>query len=117
MKLALLILAALPLAGAGDIAGKWAMEGDVVGNPVNLDCSIEQKGEGKIGGTCTEKGGDGSESLDIAGEAKAEKFSFSFTTSSGYTLTYTGTVEGDAVKGDIEVSGANGSFTGKRVVQ
>jgi hypothetical protein len=32
----------------------------------------------------------------------------------GYTLTYSGTVEGDSMNGDIEVAGATGKFTGKR---
>jgi hypothetical protein len=50
---------------------------------------------------------------EIAGTAKDADFKFSFTVQ-GYTLTYTGTVEGDAMSGEIEVAGPYGKFTGKR---
>ena len=114
MRFVILVLLALPLAAASDISGKWLIEGDVTGYPVILNCSFEQKADLKIVGKCTAKGGEGTETLDISGAADGEKFKFSFTTSSGYTLEYTGTLQGDTIKGDIAVAGVTGTFTGKR---
>jgi hypothetical protein len=114
MKMGILLLAALPLAAADGIAGKWSITGDIVGHPVVLNCSVEAKAEAKIAGTCTLTGSDGTESVKISGEAKGEKFNFEFTTGSGYTLAYAGMLQGDTIQGGIEVSGASGTFTGKR---
>lgn len=111
MRFALLILAALPLAAASDLSGKWTLEGDVQGNPVNLSCSVQQKADAKLTGKCTLSNGD---TVDLAGDVSEQKIKFSFTTPSGYTLEYSGTVQGDSMKGGIEVSGASGTFTGKR---
>ena len=47
---AALVMMLLPLAAATlsarDLAGKWTMEGDVQGNPVNLACTVEQAADG-----------------------------------------------------------------------
>lgn len=110
MRFALLVLAALPLAAADGVSGKWNLEGDVQGNPVNLSCTVEQKADAKLTGKCTLADG---QTVDVSGEAKDEKIKFSFT-ASGYTLNYDGTVQGDTMKGGIEVSGASGTFSGKR---
>jgi hypothetical protein len=114
MRLALFGLAALRLAAADGLAGKWAIEADIVGNAVNMNCSFEQNAEAKIAGKCTLASSQSSETVTVAGEAKGEKFTFSLTTASGYTLHYTGALQGDVIKGEIEVSGASGTFTGKR---
>ena len=109
----LLMLTALPLAHAtvvaADLSGNWTIDGDVQGNPVNLTCVVQQSADAKIAGKCQVSGME----TEIAGTAKDAAFKFSFTVQ-GYTLTYTGTVEGDAMSGDIEVAGAYGKFTGKR---
>ena len=109
-----LVMMLLPLAAAGlsarDLAGKWTMEGDVQGNPVNLACVVEQAADGKLSGKCLING---MEPAEIEGTAKDATFKFSFTVQ-GYTLTYSGTLEGDTVNGDIEVAGATGKFSGKR---
>lgn len=110
MKLAMLVLAVLQLAAASDMSGKWTMAGDIAGNAVTLNCSIQQNAETKIAGKCDINGNP----VEIAGDVKDAEFKFSFT-AGGYTLTYTGTFQGDTVKGDIEVAGANGTFSGKRV--
>jgi hypothetical protein len=111
MRFVLLVLAALPIAAANDISGKWTIDGDVVGNPVNLNCSIRQDAAAKMTGKCTVNGSD---SVDITGEVKDGKITFSFTSRSEHTLYYSGTVDGNTMKGDIEVSGASGTFSGKR---
>lgn len=111
-----LLLAVLSLSAfAGDFAGKWTIEGEIAGHTVNMNCTVEKAADSKIAGKCQLKGSEGTETVNIAGAASAEKFNFAFTTGSGYTLEYTGTYSGDdAIKGDISVEGAAGTFTGKR---
>ena len=114
MKLTGLVLVTLSLLPAGttvaDLSGNWTIDGDVQGNAVGLACVIAQATDAKIAGKCQVNG---SETTEIEGAATDAGFKFAFTIM-GYTLTYTGTVEGDSMNGDIEVAGANGKFTGKR---
>ena len=111
--LPILLVAALTLSvtavAAADLSGKWTIDGDVQGNPVNLTCDV-QEADAKIAGKCQVNG---MEPTELEGTVKDSAFKFSFTVQ-GYTLTYTGTVEGDTMSGDIEVSGATGKFSGKR---
>lgn len=85
------------------------MDGDVQGNAVSLACVIKQA-DAAITGKCQING---AENTELEGTVKDATFKFAFTVQ-GYTLTYSGTIEGDAVTGDIEVAGATGKFTGKR---
>ena len=105
----LLLLPFAPGINAADLSGKWTIDGDVQGNPVGLACTIEQAAD-KISGKCQVNG---MESVDIDGTAKDNTFKFAFTIQ-GYTLTYSGTLEGETVAGDIEVAGVTGKFNGKR---
>ena len=83
----------------------------VVGERVESEAAvITQAADAKIAGKCQVNG---SETTEIEGAAKDAGFKFAFTVM-GYTLTYSGTVEGDSMTGDIEVAGATGKFTGKR---
>ena len=107
--LMMLLLAPAVLAAA-DLSGNWTIDGDVQGNPVNLTCAVEQGADAKIAGKCQVNG---MEATEIEGTAKDAVFKFSFTVQ-GYTLNYSGTVEGDTMTGDIEVAGATGKFSGKR---
>jgi hypothetical protein len=112
-RLTLMLLMLLPLAAslsARDFGGKWTMDGDVQGNAVSLACVVEQAADGKLSGKCLING---MEPAEIDGTAKDAAFKFSFTVQ-GYTLTYSGTIEGDTVNGDIEVAGVTGKFSGKR---
>ena len=109
MKVAILLLAALQPPD-GDLTGKWTIEGDVQGNAVSLSCVVQEK-EATIAGTCEVNG---MAAVNVAGDVKNTDFKFSFTVA-GYTLTYTGSIQGDIVGGDIEVSGATGKFAGKRI--
>ena len=111
MRFGLLMLLALPLAAASDVSGKWTIDGDIQGNAVNLNCTLKQNADAKVTGKCTVNGTD---EVDIAGEVKDEKIKFSFT-AGGYTLDYTGALTADTMKGDIDVAGASGTFTGKRI--
>lgn len=109
MRLFLLFLTALPLAAATDVTGKWTLNGDIVGNPVNLTCSVKQDTAAKVTGKCTGAGGE----VDLAGSVKDQILTFSIT-AGGYELVFTGKVESDSVSGEIAVAGVNGTFSGKR---
>jgi len=95
---------------AADLSGNWTIDGDVQGNAVGLACVIAQSADAKIAGKCQVNG---AEEAEIEGAGKDAGFKFAFTIM-GYTLTYSGTVDGDSMNGDIEVAGATGKFTGKR---
>ena len=114
MKLAVFAMMLMMPASSGlpaaDLSGNWTIDGDVQGNPVNMTCAVQQSADMKVTGKCLLNG---SENTEIEGTAKDSSFKFSFTVQ-GYTLTYTGTIEGDSMTGDIEVAGANGKFSGKR---
>ena len=94
---------------AADFSGKWVMDGDVQGNQVSLACVVEQSGDA-VKGKCQINGTD---TADMEGTMKDATVKFAFTVQ-GYTLTYTGTLDNDAVSGDIEVAGVTGKFSGKR---
>jgi hypothetical protein len=104
-----LVLAALPLAAATDVSGKWTFSGDVAGNPIPLNCSFKQDAAAKIAGKCSVQGME----INVAGEVKETRVTFTFE-AGGYTLTYTGRLEGDTLSGEIEVAGTTGTFSGKR---
>jgi hypothetical protein len=109
--LMLMMVALVPAgtAAAADLSGKWTIDGDVQGNAFTLNCTVKQGGETSLSGQC-EVNGMGSE---LTGTVKDADFQFSVTVS-GYTLNYTGRLAGDTVSGGIEVSGASGTFSGKR---
>ena len=105
----LALMLALPGAAPANMAGKWIIDGDVQGNQVSLACVIEQSDEA-FKGKCQINGTD---TADMDGTVTDAKFKFAFTVQ-GYTLTYTGTLDSDAISGDIEVAGVTGKFSGKR---
>lgn len=109
----LALLAAAPLSAA-DITGHWTFEGDVSGNPVQLDCELKQEGA-KLSGTCKT----GAADVEIAGEVNDPKVRFSYSVDyqgATYTLAYSGTLESDsAMHGEIGVAGTAGTFKAKRV--
>ena len=113
MRFARLLLILLPLVpaslAAADLSGDWTIDGDVQGNAVNLSCALKQGADAKLAGKCDVNG----MPAEIEGSVKDDSFSFAFTVG-GYTLTYTGKLEGETIAGDIEVAGATGKFTGKR---
>jgi hypothetical protein len=110
----LMLMIMIPFASASeaaaDLSGTWAISGDVQGNAVNLDCTITQGADTTLTGRCQVNGG---EMADITGAVKDASIQFSFTVS-GYTLNYSGKVDGETVSGAIEVAGATGTFAGTR---
>ena len=114
MRLAMLMLMNVQLATAGtaaadDFSGKWTIDGDVQGNAFTLNCTVTQGAETTLAGECEVNG----MASELTGTVKDTDLRFSITVS-GYTLTYTGRLQGDSVAGDIEVAGASGTFSGKR---
>jgi len=95
---------------APDVSGKWTIDGDVQGNAVALKCDVQQNADAKVSGKCDVNG---METVDLAGDVTDTTLKFAITVQ-GYTLTYTGKLEGDTVSGDIEVAGTGGTFSGKR---
>lgn len=100
---------------AADVSGHWVFEGDVSGNPIEMQCDLKQEGT-KLEGTCKTNNGE----IKLAGAVNDPKVRFSYAVDyqgSTYTLYYTGTLDTEAgtlIKGDIEVSGTTGTFTAKK---
>jgi hypothetical protein len=104
------VFLSLVRAGAAlDLSGNWIIDGDVQGNAVSLACAVKQDAA-KIAGKCQVNG---TENTEMEGTAGDKDFKFAFSVQ-GYTLTYSGTFDGDAMSGDIEVAGVTGKFSGKR---
>jgi hypothetical protein len=103
------VLSLVRTGAAADLSGNWVIDGDVQGNAVSLACVVKQDAA-KVVGKCQINGTD---NADIEGTAGDKDFKFAFTVQ-GYTLTYSGTIDGDAMSGDIEVAGTTGKFSGKR---
>jgi len=115
MRLATLMMMGIVLlwttgVAAADLTGKWTFNGDIQGNAVVLNCDVKQSAEAKLAGPCDVSG---AERVEMAGSVKEAAVTFSITVQ-GYTLNYTGKIEGDKVSGSIEVEGASGTFEGQR---
>ena len=114
MRLATLMLIVVSLvpakaAAADDFSGHWTFDGDVQGNAFTLNCTVKQGADAMLAGPCEVNG----MATELSGTAKDADVQFSVTVS-GYTLNYTGKVQGDTMAGGIEVAGATGTFSGKR---
>lgn len=111
-RIILLGILALPLSAA-DLTGHWNFEGDVSGNPVQLDCELKQEGA-KLSGACKTQNAN----VELAGEVNDPKVRFSYSVDyqgTTYTLYYSGVLESDSViKGEIGVAGTGGTFSAKR---
>ena len=114
MLLMLSLLSALGSAPATDsIPGKWAITGDVVGNPVKTVCTLIRTGAA-LTGTCTNPEG---APYSLTGEVKATTVVFHYDIDYQgqiLTLTYTGTLASSKeMKGTIDVSpmSVSGTFS------
>jgi hypothetical protein len=109
--LVLIVASVLPAgaAAADDLSGSWTIDGDVQGNAFTLNCTVKQAAGAALSGQCEVNG----MTSELSGTAKDADIQFSVTIS-GYTLNYSGKVEGDTVAGGIEVAGATGTFSGRR---
>jgi hypothetical protein len=109
------ILMAAP-AWAADLTGTWQFSGDVSGNPVEIECALKQVA-GKVSGMCKNAA---SSSIPITGEVNDQKVTLTYSVDyqgTTYTLQYTGKVDeaGTGLTGGIEVAGAGGTFTAKKI--
>lgn len=94
------------------VAGKWEMTSEGRQGPTTRNMTIEQDGE-KIKGTLSSPRGD----QEFTGTVKGKNISFTvkFQTPNGErTIEYKGTVEGDSMKGTVEMMGNPREWTAKR---
>jgi hypothetical protein len=101
-------------AGSTDVSGSWRITGDVVGNAIDMKCALKLDGA-KVSGLCTYQGlGDS----PTVGSVEGEKVTLhnSVQREQMYDLTFYGTLDatGASMKGDIEVAGVTGTFSGTR---
>jgi hypothetical protein len=107
--LALCLAGAAATAVAADVSGKWKVDGDVYGNPVQMSCTFKQDGE-KLSGTGTFTDGT---NVTVTGSVADATVSFEFDTpDKTYRLVFTGKLDADGnLKGTIAVAGVEGTFT------
>jgi len=121
-----LALSAVPTA-AQDLTGMWEISSETQRGTQNMTLDLEQDGSAltgtvtlTLGGRRGGGGGDGdARTIEISdGMVDGESFSFTMTMSFGdrsIALAYSGTFEGDAMKGTIEGGRGGGRpFTGER---
>lgn len=97
-----------------DISGSWRIVGDVVGNAIDMKCTLKNDGA-KLSGNCAYQGlGDSPTVGSVAGD----KVTLQNSVQQGqmYDLTYNGTLDaaGATMKGDIAVEGVTGTFSGTK---
>ncbi|HYU78636.1 MAG TPA: hypothetical protein VEK56_06605 [Vicinamibacterales bacterium] len=100
-------------AQATNVTGKWIFDVQTDAGSGTPTVVFKQEGE-KLTGHYTGQLGD----TDFAGTVKGNEITFSFkgeTQGTNFTVTYTGIVEKDTIKGSVDIGGlASGTFTGKR---
>jgi len=100
-----------PSAAANPFAGTWKITGDVAGNPVISTCTFSVDGTGKVGGTCVTAAGESKATGDVKGPTLTFQIGVTHQ-GTDYVLVFTGTSESPtAMKGTIDVAGAQGEFT------
>jgi BD-FAE len=91
-----------------DVTGKWKAKVDVGGQTGEPTFTLKQDGDkvtGKYEGLLGEH--------DVTGKVTGDKVEFEFTTDQG-KIVYTGTVEKDAMKGDVKYGDLDGTWTAER---
>jgi hypothetical protein len=112
MLLALTLLAALH-AAPDSVTGRWQIKGDVVGNPLETVCDINQSGT-TITGVCSV--GADNHAEPITGEVKGDSVTFQHAgdyQGTALTIIYAGKLAANKLAGTITVKPceASGSFT------
>ena len=111
MLLALALLTAFHTA-PDPLTGSWQITGDVVGNPLNMVCTFEQK-DTQLTGSCT---GETGTAMPVTGEVKEDRVTFKHGgdyAGTELTITYSGTLAEKQMKGTVDVQpfGVTGEFT------
>ena len=107
-----LAFAATGYAQGAKVAGKWELTSEGRQGPMTRNMTIEQDGE-KIKGVISGQRGD----QEFTGMVKGKDISFTvkFQTPNGErTVEYKGTVDGDSMKGTVEMGQATREWTAKR---
>jgi hypothetical protein len=117
MLLALTLIASLHATPGDSLSGKWALKGDVVGNPLNSTCEIAQSGD-KITGVCNSD--QGGPAQPITGEVKGDSVTFSHGgdyQGTALTIVYAAKISANKLEGTINVKpfDAAGTFTAEPV--
>jgi len=104
-------------AHAGDepVAGVWTVHGKVAAFQFNLSCHFEPKG-GSLVGTCYDAGTNKPHPL-TRGAVNGDHISWTYQSSylfKTFDATYSGTLAGGSIKGDIAVPGYRGQFTAEK---
>ena len=107
------MLSGAAFAGDANVTGEWDMTVETQAGPGNPHFSLKQDG-GTLSGTY--KGALGE--APVTGTVKGNEITISFKASAqgaDLSVTYTGTVEGDTMKGKVSLGEfGDGTFTGKK---
>jgi hypothetical protein len=98
---------------ARPVAGKWALNSDLMGNPVKLACEFTQTGR-KLAGACHGPGP--LRDLTVSGAIDGDNVNFQFGISQGgvdLTLLHRGTLDapGTTIRGTLNLMGNDAPFT------
>jgi hypothetical protein len=116
MLLPTILLATLHLAptpGVDSVTGRWAVKGDVVGNPIETVCDLSQAGT-TLTGVCTNA--QEGKPTPVTGEVKGDSVTFQHGgdyQGTELTIIYSGKLEAKKISGTITVKpfDASGTFT------
>jgi len=121
MALLLASPSALFAADPPSASGLWKIDGDVMGTPVRMTCTLTETAS-RLAGSCA-GAADGYTPHLVDGRVKAQKVEFHFQSSfggGGITLIVSGTLNDDRSKMDgsldVEPMAVGGTFSGARVV-
>jgi hypothetical protein len=107
-------LPARPAAQGINVSGEWAITVNTDGGPIPATLVLKQEGEKVTGSIRSEQG-----ELQLEGTMKEKTLSFSFVypapDGSNLTITMSGTVEGDEIKGTADFGGmGSGDWSAKK---
>jgi hypothetical protein len=108
----LTLLTVLNVTPADSVSGTWQFRGDVMGNPLNHVCTIQQNGT-ELSGSCTLDG----KPYDLTGEAKDGTITFRHGgdhQGTPLTIVYSGKLESPKEIGGtltVQPYGVGGTFT------
>ena len=121
MALLLASPSALFAADPPSASGLWKIDGDVMGTPVRMTCTLTETAN-RLAGSCA-GAADGYTPHLVDGRVKAQKVEFHFQSSfggGGITLIVSGTLNDDRSKMDgsldVEPMAVGGAFSGSRLV-
>jgi hypothetical protein len=104
---------------AADLTADWKVDGDVAGNAIALVCSLKQE-DAKLSGECVSAAGGAGIDAPVTGKVDGKNVSFQFDfeySGMALTMAFSGTNDTESsMKGGIQVSGAEGTFSAVKQV-